>query len=79
MSHHSSSYRSRETFNAARERVRLTGKLAAALCLTLTAFAAPAAVTDLLSQSAWTFKGSGAVQGYALCPEFQKVKKLSLR
>ena len=56
----------REIFAATRNSVPSMGNLTAGLCLALMAFAAPAAVTDLLSQSAWKFYGSGAVQGGTL-------------
>jgi len=47
-------------------RPRLIGRLCAGLCLACAAFSGSAAVTDLLSQSAWKFYGSGAVQGGTL-------------
>ena len=58
--------RFREAHTAARNLRCSLGRWTTGLCLVLTAFAAPAAVTDLLNQSAWTFKGSGAVQGGTL-------------
>lgn len=65
MNHKVLASRSGELRNIARNCAGLAGKLGAGLCLALTAFAAPAAVTDLL-QSSWNFYGSGTVSGGTL-------------
>ena len=66
MSKRFSASRSHGVLTVARNRVRSIEKLGIGLCLALATFAAPAAVTDLLNQSAWRFYGSGAVQGGTL-------------
>lgn len=65
MSKRVSASRSGETLNSTPNLIPRIGRLGVGLCLAMAAFAAPAAVTDLL-QSSWNFYGSGAVAGGTL-------------
>jgi hypothetical protein len=66
MSKRALAFHSKGTLAATPNLIPPIGKLGVGLCLALVAFAAPAAVADLLSQSAWRFYGSGAVRGGTL-------------
>lgn len=65
MSKRVSASRSGETLNSTPNLIPRIGRLGVGLCLAMAAFAAPAAVTNLL-QSSWNFHGSGAVAGGTL-------------
>lgn len=66
MSQHLSVFRNGHAFPLPGVCRRLKGRLSLGLCLALVAGTASAAVTDLVTQSAWTFYGSGSVSGGTL-------------
>ena len=53
-------------YRGVRNGIRSIGKLGVGLCLAVMTCMTSAAVTDLVSQSAWKFYGTGAVQGGTL-------------